>query len=173
MHMWWRTLLIFLKRPFLSKASLNETTKITMRILPTDLDILWHVNNGVYLSLMDFGRWDMVFRNGIFHLTRQQKWYAVVAAESIKFRVALKLFDKFELHTKTLGYDDKYFFIQQKFIRHNKLCAVGVVRMRFLSAQGHPVPTADVVKALNVDLTENKGHELSSEWFDLESKFFS
>jgi acyl-CoA thioesterase FadM len=173
MHMIWRTLLIFLKKPLLSKSELRQTTQITMRILPTDLDVLWHVNNGVYLSLMDFGRWDMVFRNGIYDLTRKKKWYAVVAGESIKFRKALKLFDKFELHTQTVGHDEKYFFIQQKFIKNQEIYAVGLVRVRFLSRQGGAVSTAQLLQELNVELGENKGAELSQEWFALESKFFS
>jgi acyl-CoA thioesterase FadM len=168
-----RTLLIFLKKPFLKRSSLKDVTEIQMRVLPTDLDLLWHVNNGVYLSLMDFGRWDMVFRNGIFDLTRKKGWYAVVAGESIKFRKALKLFDKFSLQTQTVGYDEKYFFIQQKFIFKGEVYAVGMVRVRFLSQKGGSVSTAELLKELHVDLGENRGGELSSEWFALESKFFA
>ena len=66
MHMILRTLLIFLTKRFAKKASVSEMTEYSMRVLPTDLDLLMHVNNGVYFSLMDFGRWDMIFRNGVY-----------------------------------------------------------------------------------------------------------
>ena len=33
-----------------------------MRVLPNDLDLLWHMNNGRYLSLMDQGRVDLMVR---------------------------------------------------------------------------------------------------------------
>ena len=49
-----------------------------MRVWPTDLDVFMHVNNGVYLTLMDLGRTDMMLRSGMFGPIRQQGWYPVV-----------------------------------------------------------------------------------------------
>jgi acyl-CoA thioesterase FadM len=112
----WRTLWIFIKKRFLPKSELNETTQYSMRVLPTDLDLLLHVNNGIYFSLMDFGRWDMVFRNCLYDACSKKGWYAVVAGETIKFKKSLKLWDKFTQHTNIVGHDEKNFFIQQKFI---------------------------------------------------------
>ncbi len=173
MHMIYRTLLIFLKKRFLKKANIKDVTEYTMRVLPTDLDLLMHVNNGIYFSLMDFGRWDMVFRNGIFDICKTKGWYAVVAGETIKFRKSLKLWDKFTLQTLTIGHDDKYFFIQQKFICRGELYATGLVRVRFLSRKGGSVSTEEILRELNTDMSNNRGSELSNEWFALESKFFA
>ncbi len=39
---------------------------MTFRVLPTDLDVLGHMNNGVYLSIMDLGRMDLLQRSGIW-----------------------------------------------------------------------------------------------------------
>src|SRR5688572_23994590 len=100
MHMILRTLLIFLKKPFLSKSEFHDKTSITLRVLPTDLDLLWHVNNGVYFSFMDLGRWDATFRNGAFDKAKKQGWYPVVAGETIKFKKSLKLWDKFQIETE-------------------------------------------------------------------------
>jgi acyl-CoA thioesterase FadM len=109
MHMLLRTILIFLRKNRLAKASFGDRTVISMRVLPTDLDVLWHVNNGVYFSFMDFGRWDAIFRNGAYDEARARGWYSVVAGETIKFKRSLKLWDRFELETAIRGHDERYF----------------------------------------------------------------
>ena len=67
MHMLFRTLLhvLFLSRrkPDLGHDDVARTRFIT---LPTDLDINRHMNNGVYFSIMDVARFDMLVRNGVF-----------------------------------------------------------------------------------------------------------
>lgn len=171
MHMMFRTIWMFLAKRFLSKTQFNQITEHTMRVLPTDLDLLWHVNNGVYFSLMDFGRWDMIFRNGVYDKCKSLDWYSVVAGETIKFRRSLKLWDKFQIQTQVIGHDDKNFFIQQKFICKNELMATGLVKVRFLKLKGGTVPAEEVLRELNVPL-QNQAKDLSQEWLAMETKYF-
>jgi acyl-CoA thioesterase FadM len=165
----WRTLWVFLVKRFSKRADINEVTEYTMRVLPTDLDLLFHVNNGIYFSLMDFGRWDMVFRNGVYDACVKRGWYSVVAAETIKFKKSLKLWDKFTLQTQLVSHDEKNVFIQQKFICRGELMATGLVRIRVLRKKGGTVPTAEVFKELNTSI-EIKKVELGDDWQALESK---
>lgn len=173
MHMIFRTILIFLKKRFLSKTSFDQKTTINMRVLPTDLDFLWHVNNGVYFSFMDFGRWDMIFRNGVFDMSMKKGWYSVVAGETIKFKKSLELWDKFQLETQTIGYDEKYFFIQQKFLKDGTLMATGLVKVRFVSRKGGTVSTKEVMDLFKDHEFQNRAQELSEEWFGMESKYLA
>lgn len=144
-----------------------------MRVLPTDLDFLWHVNNGVYFSFMDFGRWDMIFRNGVFDAATKNGWYSVVAGETIKFKKSLELWDKFQIETQVIGHDDKVFFIQQKFLKKGELMASGLVKVRFLKRKGGTVSTREVLDLFKgIDL-KNSASELSNEWFHLESKYLT
>jgi YbgC/YbaW family acyl-CoA thioester hydrolase len=170
MHMIFRTILIFLKKPFLSKAGFSDRTIISMRVLPSDLDLLWHVNNGVYFSYMDFGRWDAIFRNGSYDIAMMNGWYSVVAGETIKFKKSLELWDKFDIETQIKGHDEKYFFIQQKFFRKGEVMAIGLVKVRFLKRKGGTVSTREVMDAMGGTHVLDKAHELSHDWFDLESK---
>lgn len=169
MHMLLRTLWVFLTRGQLPKAATFEETEIRMRVLPVDLDLLMHVNNGVYFSFMDFGRWDMIFRNGSYDVAKKNGWYSVVAGEAIKFKRSLKLWDRFTLKTKIVGHDDKYFFIEQKFVMNNQEMAKGLVKVRFLKRSGGTVSVDEVLKALNVG--ENHARELSLDWAQLELKY--
>ncbi len=170
MHMILRTLWVFLFKARLKKATAFEETEISMRVLPVDLDLLMHVNNGVYFSFMDFGRWDMIFRNGSYDLAQRKGWYSVVAGETIKFKRSLKLWDKFTLKTRIVGHDDKYYFIEQKFLLKNKEMARGLVKVRFLKRAGGTVGVDEVLKELNLE--EKKVPELSNDWAQLETKYF-
>lgn len=144
-----------------------------MRVLPTDLDLLWHVNNGVYFSYMDFGRWDAIFRNGVYDLSMKNGWYSVVAGETIKFKKSLQLWDKFEIETQILGNDDKYFFIRQKFLKKGDLMATGLVKVRFLKRAGGTVSTKEVLELFKDQKLENNVSDLSEEWFKIDSKYLA
>ena len=54
-----------------------------MRVLPNDLDLLWHMNNGRYLSLMDQGRVDLMVRAGLWAELNMRGWFPVVVAQTI------------------------------------------------------------------------------------------
>lgn len=172
MHMIWRTLWIFLRKRFMTKAHIGEVTEYSMRVLPTDLDLLMHVNNGIYFSLMDFGRWDMVFRNGVYDACYKKGWYAVVAGETIKFKKSLQLWDKFTLQTQVVGHDEKNFFVQQKFICRGELMATGLVKVRFLKKKGGSVTPEEIFAQIN-ETPQNKATDLSGEWLALESKYMT
>lgn len=165
-----RTLIQFLLKGKLQKASASDETEVTLRVLPVDLDLLMHVNNGVYFSFMDLGRWDMIFRNGTYDLAKKKGWYSVVAGETIKFKRSLKLWDRFTLRTRIVGHDEKYFFIEQRFLLKDQEMARGLVKVRFLKRAGGTVGVSEVLKELRLE--ERHAPELSSDWATLEGKYF-
>lgn len=172
MHMLLRFIWAYLRRNSHARAIPGETTQIQMRVLPTDLDFLMHMNNGMYFSFMDFGRFNMIFRNGTFAASQKNGWYGVVAGEMIKFKKSLELWDKFTLETQVKGYDDKYFFIEQKFFRSGELMAHGMVKIRFLKKKGGGVSPYDVVAQLENPMP-NRLESLGDEWYGLEKKHLS
>lgn len=172
MHMLFRFILLFLKRNLQPKAKIEETTEIQMRVLPSDLDFLLHMNNGVYFSFMDFGRMDMIYRNGLFDIAQKKGWYGVVAGETIKFKKSLELWNKFTLRTELKGWDERYFYISQKFIYKENVMATGLVKIRFLKKAGGTVSIPEIMAEFkNAPSLQND--ELSKEWYDLESKFLA
>lgn len=119
-----------------------------MRVWPTDLDVFMHVNNGVYLTLMDLGRTDMMLRSGMFGPIRQQGWYPVVAAQTIRFRRSLRLFERFVITTRVVGWDDKSIFLEQIFTRGDERIAHAAVEARFLSQRGGGVTPAELLAVI-------------------------
>src|SRR5699024_7008731 len=81
----WRTLLVMLRAKRIRRREgtlpLDAVSRIRLTTLPTDIDVLRHMNNGRYLSLFDLGRWDMTTRTGLGDAFRDHGWYAVVASE--------------------------------------------------------------------------------------------
>lgn len=118
----------------------------------TDLDPLMHMNNGVYLSLMDLGRIDLMLRCGAFAKARKNGIYPVVASQTIRYRRSLKLFQPFTIKTKILCWDDKYFFIDQTYQVKNELYAQATVRGRFLRNTGEKVSPQEIMRLIDLNI---------------------
>ena len=74
MHMFLRTLLLWLRRRAGPSVDMHDVGRIRLRALPSDLDVLGHVNNGVYFSLMDLGRQDLMQRSGAWAKLQRARW---------------------------------------------------------------------------------------------------
>jgi acyl-CoA thioesterase FadM len=117
-------------------------------VWPTDLDVLRHVNNGVYLSLMDLGRVDLLMRSGVLGKLSARGWYPVVAAETIQFRRSLTVFQPFVIETRVLGWDDRSIYLEQRFSRPGdtgETIALAAIRGRFLAKGGGTVSMTDLL----------------------------
>ena len=89
MNLIWRTILHFL---FASRAPISspfEVVTSAFRVLPTDLDVNGHMNNGRYLSISDLGRFDMLSRGGLWRELMRRGWYPVIASSTISYRKSL------------------------------------------------------------------------------------
>ena len=115
-------------------------------VLPSDLDVLFHVNNGVYLSILDAARVDLMLRSGFGQLVRRAGYYPVVAAQTIRFRRSLKLFERFRVDTRVLGWDERAFVLEHRFMLGEVLAAEAVVRVRFLKRTGGGVDTGPLLE---------------------------
>lgn len=129
---------------FRPRAALTDAIRTPFRVLPTDLDVLRHMNNGVYLSLLDVARMDLLSRTGLAAPLRERGWFPVVTAESIGFRRSLTLFQRFHVETRLLGWDEQSFYVRQRFVRGDDVIAGALVVGRFLRRDGGSVPAADV-----------------------------
>jgi acyl-CoA thioesterase FadM len=90
------------------------------------------MNNGVFFTLMDIGRYDISVRSGAWQRWKKIGWYPVVVAEAITFRKSLKLWQAFDIESKVLGWDDQAFYFEQRFVVANEIYAKAIVRARFL-----------------------------------------
>ena len=90
------------------------------------------MNNGKFLSLQDLGRFDLLMRSGAWQDWANHGWYPVVVAENITFRKSLKLFERFEIETKAVGWDDIAVYLEQRFVVKGEIYSRSIVRVRLL-----------------------------------------
>jgi acyl-CoA thioesterase FadM len=149
----WRTLLtIWRAKAKLRRDGILEPTtigRVSVRTLPTDIDILGHMNNGRYGSLFDLGRFDLLIRTGIWDVFQKQGWYAVVASETITFRKSLELWQRFTVESRLLGHDDKAAYLMHRAVVNGEVYAEMIVRARFLRRTGGIVPHEELFAALH------------------------
>jgi acyl-CoA thioesterase FadM len=148
MNLFLRLLLLLLTAPFRPRCEVLGPSRKRFIVWPPDLDVLWHVNNGVYLSMLDVARVDLLLRSGAAGRLRRAGYYPVVAAQTIRFRRSLKLLDRFEVETRIIGWDEKAFLIDHQFLRKGEIVAQAVVRSRFLKRQGGTVSSAELLELL-------------------------
>ena len=161
-----RTFLVWLRRNGGPKLGIHEVGRLRLRVMPTDLDVLGHVNNGVYLSLMDLGRMDAMQRSGAWAAISGAGFYPVAASETITFRRSLRLWQRFVLETRIVGYDGKAVYIEQRFVVRGELYAKGYVRARFLKRTGGTVSVAELAEVTGADPDEATLPEWLHRWAD-------
>lgn len=123
-----------------------DESVVTFRVWPNDLDVNLHMNNGRYLTLMDLGRLDLVVRIGVLGTLRRRRWSPVVGSLKIRYRRSLLPFQRYAIRTRLLCWDDRWFFLEQRFERRGELVAIALVKGLFLGPAGR-VPTQAVVDA--------------------------
>ena len=110
------------------EAAQNVTKGVFM---PSDLDFNLHMNNSKYLRELDFGRFGLYIDKGLWEILIRRGAVFLVDAISIRYRCSLQLFQKFEVHTKILAWDEKVLYLEQRLITtsDNFVAAIALVKM--------------------------------------------
>lgn len=155
MNLLFRVLFVFVTALFKPKiADILAPSLLKLRVLPNDLDFNMHMNNGRYLTIMDLGRLDLILRSGLFKIMLRQKSVPILASAKIRYRLSLDPFQSYTLQTQILGWDDKWFFIEQRFLmgsgpKQGEVAAIGLVKGCFFDSRSKTtVPTAEVLTAI-------------------------
>jgi acyl-CoA thioesterase FadM len=130
-------------------ASVIDESVLPLRVAIGDLDVNVHVNNARYLALMDLGRLDLALRGGLFRPAWQGRWRPVLGSTTIRFRRSLRPFQRFELRTRLLCWDHRWFVFEQRFEADGELYAVALARALFTCGQGTVAP-AQVMAAVGI-----------------------
>lgn len=134
-------------------APLNplDISRVTMRVLPNDLDVQMHMNNGRFLSIMDLGRIDLMVRTGFWAVAKQNGWFPLVGSVKIDYRRTLAVFEKFEMTSQIISWDDRWIFMEQQLISGGKMAAKATFKTMIRGKNGLVKPT-EVMMATGVDL---------------------
>lgn len=135
-----RMLLVILRARRGPRLTIFDASQIRLRVWPNDLDVQMHMNNGRYLSLMDLGRIDLMVRSGFFAEARRKGWFPVVGTSRIEYRRPLAPLQSFDLRTRLIGWDARWFYIEQQFLAAGKVAASATVKAMMRSSAGLVAP---------------------------------
>jgi acyl-CoA thioesterase FadM len=133
----------------------NAETLTRWRVMPADLDLFGHMNNSRYLLLMDFARLDYLAQVGLLGAAFRYRWTVPLRTAQVDYYRPLKPFEKFEIGTQVLSWNDRWFYLRQRFrtLGHPvRTVATAHVKTIFLSPSGHVAPMDVVRMAIGHDV---------------------
>lgn len=144
MNLWFRFLKVIWLSRWAKRIGVLQDSRLYFRTWPFDLDFNLHMNNGRFLTIMDLGRMDLMLKMGIFSVIWKESWMPVVGSVHIVFRRSLKPFQHFELQTRVVYWEPKWFYMEQEFYAGGRLYARALVKASFKAPDG-VVPTERAV----------------------------
>jgi acyl-CoA thioesterase FadM len=146
------------------RLGIHDVGATRERVWLTDIDELRHMNNSVYLALLDHSRFDLLLRSGTWDRLRRAGVYPVVAAQTITYRRSLELGERFTIESRIVGYDERAVYVEQRFVRDGEVVARAYVAGRFLRRSGGVVATAEVGEITGVDVSAFPVPKWLREW---------
>lgn len=129
-------------------AAVGEPTRIHTRVMPNDLDLNRHVNNGRVFTLADLGRMDWFYRTGCLRAALKNGWIPIIGDATGRFVKQLKLFERIEIESTMLGWGEKWAYMEHRLYRRDgQLAAIVVIRGMFWSGKRGSVPPAELLRA--------------------------
>lgn len=151
-----------------SPLGVKETHVSSHICWPLDLDFMAELNNGRTLTLYDLGRIPLAKRMGLFRALKENKWGLTVAGVSVRYRARVRMFQKFEIHSQALGWDERFLYLEQTIWSKGKCANQALYRTAVTGPDGI-VNTALVAEALGFGDQSPALPEWVQNWIKAES----
>lgn len=160
MNLWLRLFVYVLTcwwRPAITLPA--EPAVLRLRVWPLDLDTSLHLNNGRYLTLMDLGRVELMVRSGLWRAVIRHGWTPIASGVQIRFRRELRNFERFDLVTRILWWDDASLVMEQVFLivdgpRRGQVAARGMFKGGLYDRRSKAfLPMARLMQEIGVEAT--------------------
>lgn len=152
MNLLFRMMYVLVLSRFRERLGIDTAkSRLAMRVLPNDLDVNLHMNNGRYLTMCDLSRIDLFARTGLLRTMWKRKWRPLIAEHTMIYKKPLGLFRKFEMLLDVTHWDEKYFYMTHTFFVGERVVAEGTSRgCLYAKGTGVVAPTA-VIAAVQED----------------------
>lgn len=129
----------------------NLVSDLSLRVLPNDIDINFHMNNGRYLTICDLNRVDIFARSGLLKAMFKRNWIPLIAEHTMTYKKPLNIFDRFNVRTEVQHWDEKYFYMTHTFIKGDRIMAEGTSKGCVYARGIGVVSPADAMTAVQQD----------------------
>lgn len=151
------------------KARFLDEVRTPMRAWLTDIDINRHVNNGKYLTLMDFARLDHSLRTGMMQAMLKRKWWPIMGGANVNFRREIKPLMRFEITTKLLAWDDRWIYGEHRFER-NGVVHTHAYAKAIIKKGRETIPPAELMRVMGYDGPPLDPPDGMKRWMDVTSR---
>jgi len=152
MNLIFRMIYVYLLSLFRERLPLGKgQSRLSLRVLPNDLDINWHMNNGRYLTMCDLSRMDLFIRSGLVRVMFKRKWIPVIAEHTMTYKKPLVLFQRFEMLLEVTHWDEKFFYMKHTFFAGDRVMAEGTSKGCLYARGTGPVPPEQILAAVAQD----------------------
>lgn len=150
MNLYWRLLLVWLRARRKPRIRLGETIELRLTVLPNDLDLNGHMNNGRYLTIVDLALVEYMTRAGFVSHALRQRWRPMMTGSMIAFRRGLRPFRRYTLRFAIDCWDERWAYVRYAFVHDGRVVASGHGRGGIVGPQG-VVGSAEMCRVLGVD----------------------
>lgn len=152
MNLIFRLIYVFVLSLFRERLPLEKTQcHLTLRVLPNDLDLNLHMNNGRYLTICDLNRVDLFIRTGLMKTMLKRKWIPVIAEHTMAYKKPLGLFQCFDTTLEVTHWDEKYFHMKHTFRHAGRVVAEGTSKGCVYARGNGVIKPEDVIAAVEQD----------------------
>ncbi|MEQ1532974.1 MAG: acyl-CoA thioesterase [Sideroxydans sp.] len=152
MNLIFRMLWVIVRSFFLPRLEMESVvSSLRLRVLPNDIDINFHMNNGRYLTICDLNRIDVFARSGLLKAMFKRNWIPVIAEHTMTYKKPLNLFQKYEVKLDVLKWDEKFFYMTHTFIVNDRVVAEGTSKGCVYARGKGVVSPADAIAAVEED----------------------
>jgi len=137
MNLYLRLIWTLLRTRRLPRIDVRDELERTFRVLPNDLDINRHMNNGRYLTMIDLMVIEYFARTGFLRVLLKNRWHPIVGGSVITYRRELKLGQQYKLRFRWDGSDEFWNYLHFEFVSMDgRICASGYTKGAAASRRG-------------------------------------
>jgi len=162
-----RFIVVMLASRFRSRIGALDESVVRFTVLPQDCDLNFHLNAGRFISFMDVARMELLGRMRLFNKVIRKGWRPIMGGCIIRFRRSVMPFERFDIRSRLVAWDDKWFYLEHIVEKDGVFCAVGHMRAVIRGPNGN-LPPADVVALVANNLSSPPIPDFVGQWRDLE-----
>ncbi len=152
MNLIFRMLWVIVRSYFLKRIEMDRvTSSLSLRVLPNDIDINFHMNNGRYLTICDLNRVDVFARSGLLKAMFKRNWIPVIAEHTMTYKKPLNIFQRYEVSLEMVRWDEKFFYMTHTFTVGERVVAEGTSKGCVYARGKGVVSPADAIAAVEQD----------------------
>jgi acyl-CoA thioesterase FadM len=114
----------------------GDTIERHFTVLPNDIDVNGHMNNGRYLTILDLMLIEYFVRFGFFKVCVRNGWRPMAGGSFITYRRGLSPFQRYTVRFRTEGSNVHWNFMRFEFWAAGQLCAAGYVKGAVVGRKG-------------------------------------